>query len=546
MLKSIRWSLQLWHAGLLAVVLAGFGTSSYIGISRAHYQEVDAELERTVQLLTRGLHLPPPPEDWFAGSTPHHEPYGPWGIREECFAGSTPHHEPHGPWDMQPEIGEVEISSSLAQRFGDGPAGTFYYVIWNSARSVLKTSRPGIEVPYPESALPAGDVVPPASTKDATAKTAKSATVTEMPPPGPHPHLPWLESPKVRQRDEFCEAFVPGPFGTRLLVGRSIRPDQAALRRLALLLTVIGAVVLVIGLAGGWMLSLRAVRPILAITMAAQEISVSNLSRRIDASGTQSELGTLAAVLNDAFARLEAAFQRQVRFTADASHELRTPLAVIHTNVQLALSRERSAEEYRKTLETCLRASNRMKNLVDSLLLLARADAGRLVLQRSTTDVGNVVAECIAMVVPLAEQKRVSVESDLQSVQVSVDSSRIAQVVINLLTNAIRYNREGGRVQVSAATNCQHAVLVIADTGIGIAPEGLPHVFERFYRANPARSRDDGGSGLGLAICKTIVEAHGGTIAAHSAAGSGATFTVRLPLAEPEGHSPSADCPGGR
>jgi len=280
--------------------------------------------------------------------------------------------------------------------------------------------------------------------------------------------------------------------------------------------------------------------------MAAQQISASNLSRRIDARGTQSELGTLAAVLNDTVARLEAAFQRQVRFTADASHELRTPLAVIHTNVQLALSRERSAAEYRKMLETCLRASNRMKNLVDSLLMLARTDAGQLVLQCSTSDLHNVVAECIAMVAPLAEEKRVTVESDLHSVCVSADSSQIAQVVINLLTNAIRYNREGGRVQVSATTICQHAVLVIADTGVGIPPEGLPHVFERFYRADAARSRDDGGSGLGLAICKTIVEAHGGTIVAHSAAGGGATFTVRLPLAKTEGHLPPLDRPAGR
>jgi heavy metal sensor kinase len=553
MLKSIRWSLQLWHAGLLAVVLAGFGISSYIGITRAHYQEVDAELERTVQLLAGGLHFPPPsgpwgpppPEEWGAGATPRHEPHGPWGMQEDWGAGTTPRHEPHGPWGMQPEIGEVEISASLARRFGDGPAGTFYYVIWNSARSVLKTSRPGIEVPYPESALPAGNVARPTSTQDATPKTAKGAAA-ETPSLGPHPHLPWLESPKIRQRDEFREAFAHGPFGMRLLVGRSVRPDQAALRRLALLLSVIGAVVLVIGLAGGWILSRRAVHPILAITMAAQEISASNLSRRIDPSGTQSELGTLAVVLNDAFARLEAAFQRQVRFTADASHELRTPLAVIHTNVQLALSRERSAEEYRKTLDTCLRASNRMKSLVDSLLMLARADVGRLVLQRSTSDLRNVVAECVAMVAPLAEEKRVTVESDLQSVRMSADSSRIAQVVTNLLTNAIRYNYEGGRVQVSAATICQYAVLVITDTGVGIPPEGLPHVFERFYRANAARSRDDGGSGLGLAICKTIVEAHGGTIVAHSAVGGGATFTVRLPLAEPEGHSPPADCPAGR
>ena len=161
-----------------------------------------------------------------------------------------------------------------------------------------------------------------------------------------------------------------------------------------------GAGVLFLGLFGGWLLSRRAVRPIQALTAVAQNISASNLSRRIDITDFQSEFGSLASVLNETFARLESAFQQQVRFTADASHELRTPLAVIHTHAQLALSRDRSAEEYKKSIATCLRASNRMKSLVDSLLLLASADAGRLTLNPQPFELQDIVEECIALVSP--------------------------------------------------------------------------------------------------------------------------------------------------
>ena len=314
-----------------------------------------------------------------------------------------------------------------------------------------------------------------------------------------------------------------------MLVGKSMLPDLAELHRSAWLLAGAGAAVLLLGLAGGWVLSLRAVRPIGAMTRAAQEISATNLSRRIDVAGTQSELGTLGAVLNDTFARLESAFEQQVRFTADASHELRTPLSVIHTHTQLALSRERSAQEYRKTIETCLRASDRMKGLVDSLLVLAKADAGRLSLDPISFDLQDIVHDCMTMIAPLAQEKNVTVDATLKEAELTADPTRVAQVVTNLLTNAIRYNHEGGRVQIAVASDEHDAILTITDTGVGIPAENQPHLFERFYRVDAARSREMGGSGLGLAICRSIVEAHGGSISFQSESGKGPAFTVRLP-----------------
>lgn len=403
---------------------------------------------------------------------------------------------------FRPQPPPVEVPAALTQKFGDKDAGLAYYVVWGMEGELLQTSDPTFDVPYP-GPLP----------------------VVSFPPPAPG-------LPHIRQRGDFREAYVDGHFWTRVLVGKSVRREEAEMRRLAMLLAVTGAGVLLVGLAGGWIVSQRAVRPIRTITAVAAEISASNLSRRIDTTGTKSELGQLAVVLNDTFARLEAAFQQQVRFTADASHELRTPLAVIHTHAQLALARERSPEEYRNMFETCLRASGRMKDLVDSLLLLAGADAGRIALARSPLDLRGTVEECVDMVAPLAAKKGLSLDARLQPAEITGDPSRIAQVVTNLLTNAIRYNREGGRVHVTVAPDGDMAVLTVADTGVGIPPESQPHVFERFYRVDKARSREDGGSGLGLAICKSIVEAHGGFIAFESEPGKGTTFTVRLPLAK--------------
>jgi heavy metal sensor kinase len=342
---------------------------------------------------------------------------------------------------------------------------------------------------------------------------------------------PTPEPPTIRQRGDFREAYLNGPANTRLLVGRSMQVERTELRRTAWLLVAAGASVLVIGLAGGWVISLGVVRPIKNITRAAQDISATNLSRRIDVTETQSELGTLATVMNDMFTRLEGSFQQQVRFTADASHELRTPLSVIHTHAQLALSRDRSAEEYKRTIATVLRASSRMKGLVDSLLLLAGADAGRMNIERQSFDLHDAVEECIMMVTPLANEKGITLESDLRSADVFADPAKISQVAINLMSNAIRYNREKGSVSVKIRKDGDDTLLIIADTGAGIPAEHLPHLFERFYRVDVARSRDVGGSGLGLAICKSIIDAHGGRIDVESQPDQGTTFTVRIPPA---------------
>jgi heavy metal sensor kinase len=312
-------------------------------------------------------------------------------------------------------------------------------------------------------------------------------------------------------------------------VGCSLRPVRAELRSTALHLAGVGGLILFVGLVGGWWFVGRALKPVSEISSTAVKISAGDLSQRINVAEAESELGQLAAVLNSTFARLEMAFAQQKQFASDAAHELRTPVSVILTQTQTALNRERDAASYKQTVEACQRAAQRMRKLIESLLELARFDAGQESLKRSPFDLSKTVAASVELVQPLADERDVKIISELSPLQILGDSERLAQVVTNLLTNAIQYNQPAGEVRVTLESQEGLAVLTIVDTGQGIAAEDLARVFERFYRADKSRT-GAGNAGLGLSICKAIIEAHGGTIDVASTQNVGTTFTVRLPM----------------
>lgn len=348
--------------------------------------------------------------------------------------------------------------------------------------------------------------------------------------PDERPELPDGPEPMFQVQGHGREVVLRGPRRSLILVGRPMGRVEAGLGASAWQIGLTGLAVWLAGLAGGWWLSREALRPLKAITAAAEEISAANLSRRIGAAEADSELGQLAAVLNRTFDRLAAALEQQARFTADASHEMRTPLTVILSQIDLALSRQRGVSEYREALEVCRRAARRMRSLAESLLALARFDVGAAQLDLGPCDLGELAAGCVEMAAPLAAERGLTLEAELPALMVRADAERVAQVVTNLVANAVYYNRPGGKVRVEASSVEGWAELRVVDTGVGIAAEHLPRVFERFYRAGQDRSRDTGGSGLGLAICKSIVEAHGGTIGVESEAGVGTTVRARFPL----------------
>lgn len=341
--------------------------------------------------------------------------------------------------------------------------------------------------------------------------------------------VPPLAASSSRTRSGQREAAVAGPHGTTVVVGRPLRLQQARHDEFVRTLRVAGAAAVVLAVGSAWLFVRRVVAPVERISRTAEAMSEHHLSLRIDVSGTKSELGRVARALNSAFDRLQVAFERQTRFTADASHELRTPLTTIVSESEWALRRERRLDEYRQAFTTCLRAAERMRGVVEGLLALARADAGHASFERSPIDLAEIARDVLASTASRACASDVSLEAHLAPAIVSGDRVRLHELVQNLVHNAVQYNRPHGRVRVSTSRVDGAVRLEVHDTGIGIAPADLPHVFDRFYRADAARSRVVGGSGLGLAIARWIVEAHGGTIQAESTPATGTTFTSRFP-----------------
>jgi signal transduction histidine kinase len=314
---------------------------------------------------------------------------------------------------------------------------------------------------------------------------------------------------------------------------RDLRPltvGERSLARFGRMLMLGIPLALVLASLGGYWLSGRALAPVKQITTDARRINATNLSDRLAVSRAHDELRELSETLNGMLGRIDKSLSQMRQFTADASHELRAPLALIRTAAEFSLLRERSREELVDALQKILRESRHTTNLVDSLLFLARADSrddgsNPTVPLNLTSLWANQAGE-------LASGKGLSISTDLGPALVVVngDESALGRLLLILIDNAIKYTPAGGAVDLRLAKDKERALIRIADTGIGIAASDLPHVFDRFWRADKVRTRAEGGSGLGLAIARWIVERHGGEISVSSQLGEGSTFTVALPL----------------
>ena len=307
-----------------------------------------------------------------------------------------------------------------------------------------------------------------------------------------------------------------------------IAADLAVLRRVMLL-----ALPLAIALAGigGYWLTRRNLAPLASMAAQARRITHSNLDTRLDAGvAAAEELVALSSSFNELLSRLDQSFDHMRRFVADASHELRTPISIIRGEADVALANERGAAEYKQALALVLDESRRLSRLVDDLLNLARADAGRVQLRAEEFYLNDLLAECCRSAQTLASARGVVLEcSPHDDLAFRGDEELVRRMVMNLIDNALRYTPAGGQVTVSLDSRGGDIAIRVADTGTGIAPEIVPHVFERFYRGDKARSRQDGGFGLGLAIVKWVAESHNGAVELASTPGSGSTFTVTLP-----------------
>ena len=307
----------------------------------------------------------------------------------------------------------------------------------------------------------------------------------------------------------------------------AIDADLAAIRRAMFLAF---PLILAIAGAGGYWFATRGMAPLDAMAAQARRITGSNLDARLEIGEAAEELTALADSFNELLGRLDQSFDHMRRFVADASHELRTPVAVIRGEADVTLAKERSAGEYKESLAIILDESRRLSRLVDDLLNLARADAGRVTLQAQDFYWNDLLSDCCRSVQSLAGAREIDLECQCAAdTPFTGDEELLRRMTLNLLDNAIRYTPPGGKVLAELEAHVDGVRIRISDTGIGIGADAAAHVFERFFRADKARSRGNGGFGLGLAIVKWIAESHRGAVELASRPGAGSTFTVTLP-----------------
>jgi heavy metal sensor kinase len=482
---SFRARLALWNIAVLALVLAAFGLAAGYTVQRQIGALVDRDLAQralvSARLAARGSRLPAAP--------------GP-------PAASSSTGEPRAP---NPEPRAAPTGDSDADRIA----------AFRRPRYVDRDGR----IVRPTGAKELWD---PSTLPDALAGRARYSTVTVA---GERVRV--FAAPLLRD----------GEIVGAVQVARELEDYERLWSSQMRTLLALILPALLAAAAGGLFLTGRALRPVRQVTQAAARIGAEDLHARLKVTG-RDELAALAATFNAMIARLEAAFEQQRRFTADASHELRTPLSRIKVSTSMALAEEPSLAEYRTALEVADQAADAMARLIDELLTLARADAGELRPRSERLDLRDVLRDAAAAVPP---PPAVALLLDLppDALPVTGDADHLRRVFVNLLENARRHTT-AGQITLAARADGDAILATVTDTGEGIAPEHLPHLFERFYRVDTARARRHGGSGLGLAICRGLLAAHHGTITLTSAPGEGTTVQVRLPRAAGASHKSAA------
>ncbi len=323
------------------------------------------------------------------------------------------------------------------------------------------------------------------------------------------------------------------PDGSKFVVESGVPYQQIEVVLHGLLVTFAVYMPFIISLAvvSGYWLMRRSLQPVDEITKRAEGITSTNLSERLPVIRSGDELERLSVSLNRMIERLDQAFQHINRFSADASHELRTPLTILQLELEGIAQSHRLNPSLTDQIGSALEETHRMSHIVENLLAISRLDAGEVKMDKTRLDLGQLAASTAEQMRLLAEEKLILFRSNVATnIYVEGDRSRLQQVIVNLVANAIKYTQEGGEVEVNVRGDRGTAVLEVSDNGAGISAHALPHVFERFYRADKARSRISGGAGLGLAIVKAICTAHGAEIKVSSEEGQGSRFTVELPI----------------
>ena len=489
-MRSIRWRLTFGYALALIVTLLAFGTTLYYTQREAALKSFDLRLQQRLlveaELSARYLV----------------ESYQVLGRLVTLDSPPT----------LDPSI------ASRLESIQD------YVVLVDREGRVLFTSDPASALPIASYERLRAPLVPP---------PARSDTGNYTFDPGVGPSR-FVVLPVAGAGPEVAAVLIAAPSTSNLLDTQALLSSMLVIAPLILLASV---------LLGYWVAG-RSLRPLGAMVGELEAITDGrSLHRRVAFERSGDEIARLGGAVNRMFERLEKSFSALHRFTAEASHELKTPLMVLRANVERALRNPRTPPESLQALDESLDQVNWMAELMDSLLTLARADEGRLPLAVEEVDLRELLAEAAETAGIMSEKGGLRVLTGIpgEAVPIHADRNRIRQLLLNLVTNAVKYTPDGGEVSLGLAAQEDSVTITVGDTGIGIAAGDLPHIFDRFWRADPARSRagESPGTGLGLAITKWVAEAHGGTITVQSRPGRGTQFTVTLPRHPP----PAASVP---
>ncbi len=490
-IHSITFRLTLWYLAILGIMLTLLGSGVYFSLSRVLYDNLDDSLKTRAEQLSKFRDI----MSIVAGGT-FEEEIGEL-ISFYFYSDGQLMHISHKQFKVP--VSKEEIDSVIS----DKPVKNLLTSLETSQNGKLRVFITPFKPDNP-------DIRPERFSKR---RPPPSSSQSPSPPPPP-------PSRRIMV------------YRAALVIARPMRDIETALNKLLqILLTAIPLTLLFSG-GGGVFLAKRAFKPVERITDIAREIGESDLTRRIDIK-TNDELGKLASALNQMIERLEKAFARQNQFTGDASHELRTPLAVIQAESTLSLQKERSPEVYQKSIGIIAQEAGNMSAIINQMLTLARADSGKAHLKFEEIALSEFIREICYDVEILCREKQLDLKTDLsENVSVNADKRSLIRLMYNLIGNAVRYTPEGGTISINVQRHGSEAVISVRDTGIGIPPDAISHIFERFYRVDKARSRSEGGSGLGLSICENIAEAHKGRIEVESLVGKGSAFHLKLPISE--------------
>ena len=483
--RSLRFKLTLWYVFILGILLISFSSFLYFTLSKSLYRDADVKLRSLAEL-----------------------------IASESASPLS-------------KFGFGNIDQALAASMNLKPIGKFIQVLDESGKIGRKSDNlRDVQLPISLNAL----------------KNASKGLITfETDRSFGNAPLRIITFPVIENNHP-----------TRIVqVASSLEDVEDALNTLFIILMIAVPFALMVASLGGQFLANKALKPVDNITQTARMITSQNLNQRIKPLKVKDEISRLIETFNEMISRLDQSFGQIKQFSADASHELKTPLTILKGEVEVTLRKRRTSEEYEQTLNSNLEEINRMSQIVDDLLFLSRADIGEIRLNKEEINLTEILNELVIHMNILARAKNIRIKTSNHrgDIHLFADALRIRELFLNLIENGIKYTEDGGSIHITLTKeNLAHdksspnrmegeqtefVKIIVSDTGIGIAEEDQKRIFDRFFRVDKARSRDQGGSGLGLSICKWIVEAHRGEITVASEIEKGSSFIVKLPLYSP-------------